>query len=374
MKKRGQEVEEYIEETGNPFTGKKKEELKVFLEHMGLTYDEQISHSIVLREGKEIIATASCQKNVIKCVAISEKHQGQNLLAYLITSLNEYFFRMGISHFFGFTKPKNKELFCNMGLYPVAQTANVLLLENDKNGLEKFLDRLKRETQEQQKAGAENEKGDGIASVVMNCNPFTRGHEYLIREAAQKSKWLHIFILSEEQEFLTTKERYQLVKEGICEITNVILHQTSEYMVSPVVFPTYFIKEKAKAYEMNCELDIRLFGKCIAPELGITDRYVGSEPVCEVTRTYNKCLREQLPWYQIRFHEIPRKTYDNQVISASEVRKKYAVNQLESIRGMLPESTRWYLERKKDERCKRSFSGRCIMEQGKTNSNTERTS
>lgn len=146
---------------------------------------------------------------------------------------------------------------------------------------------------------------------------------------------------------MTTKERYQLVKEGICEITNVILHQTSEYMVSPVVFPTYFIKEKAKAYEMNCELDIRLFGKCIAPELGITDRYVGSEPVCEVTRTYNKCLREQLPWYQIRFHEIPRKTYDNQVISASEVRKKYAVNQLESIRGMLPESTRWYLERKK---------------------------
>lgn len=53
---------EYIEETGNPFTGKKKEELKEFLEYMGLTYDEQITYSVVLREGKEIIATASCQK------------------------------------------------------------------------------------------------------------------------------------------------------------------------------------------------------------------------------------------------------------------------------------------------------------------------
>ena len=261
-----------------------------------------------------------------------------------------------------------------MGLYPVAQTENVLLLENDKNGFEKFLEKLKRETQEQQKAGVENESGEGIGAVVMNCNPFTRGHEYLIREAAQKSKWLHIFILSEEQEFLTTKERYQLVKEGICGIPNVILHQTSEYMISPAVFPTYFIKEKAKAYEMNCELDIRLFGNCIAPELGITDRYVGSEPLCEVTRTYNECLREQLPWYQICFHEISRKTYDNQVISASEVRKKYAENQLESIRGMLPESTRRYLERKKDESYKGSFSGRGIMEQGKKNSDTERTS
>lgn len=54
----------------------------------------------------------------------------------------------------------------------------------------------------------------------------------------------------------------------------MILHQTSEYMISPAVFPIYFIKEKAKAYEMNCQLDIQLFGERIAPELNITDRYV----------------------------------------------------------------------------------------------------
>lgn len=79
----------YIEETGNPFTGKKKEELKEFLEHMGLTYDEQITHSVVLREGKEIIATASCQKNIIKCVAISEKYQGENPLESIREMLPE---------------------------------------------------------------------------------------------------------------------------------------------------------------------------------------------------------------------------------------------------------------------------------------------
>ena len=97
-------MSDYMEETGDPFTGKKKEELKKFLEYMGLTYDEQITHSIVLRKEKEIIATASCQKNIIKCVAVSEAYQGQNLLAHLMTSLIEYFYGMGISHFFGFTK------------------------------------------------------------------------------------------------------------------------------------------------------------------------------------------------------------------------------------------------------------------------------
>ena len=130
-------MSDYMEETGDPFTGKKKEELKKFLEYMGHTYDEQITHSIVLRKEKEIIATASCQKNIIKCVAVSEAYQGQNLLAHLMTSLIEYFYGMGISHFFGFTKPQNKELFCSMGMYPVAQTEKILLLENDKNGLSK---------------------------------------------------------------------------------------------------------------------------------------------------------------------------------------------------------------------------------------------
>lgn len=35
------------------FYREKKEELKKFLEYMGLTYDEQITHSIVLRKEKE---------------------------------------------------------------------------------------------------------------------------------------------------------------------------------------------------------------------------------------------------------------------------------------------------------------------------------
>lgn len=348
-------METYIEEVGDPFTGKRKRELKEFLKKQNLTYDDEITHSVILRNEKEIIATGSCQKNIIKCVAVSELYQGNNLLASVITSLVEYFYGIGIFHFFGFTKPENKSIFCSMGFYPVAQTENVLLMENTKDGLKKFLTVLKKETQDQQTVKVSNVNGQTTGAVVLNGNPFTKGHEYLIRKAAEKSKWVHVFVLSEEQEFLTTQERYELVKEGVKNIPNVILHQTSDYMISPAVFPTYFLKDKEKAYEMNCELDIRIFGKYIAPALGIAKRFVGSEPYCEVTEKYNRYLKERLPEYQIQLYEVPRMCRQDQAVSASLVRKYYGKNQMGAMHEMLPESTYVYLMRKKHESDTNSF-------------------
>ena len=38
-----------------------------------------------------------------------------------------------------------------------------------------------------------------------------------------------------------------MVKEGIRGLDNVILHHTSDYMISSATFPTYFLKTKYKA-------------------------------------------------------------------------------------------------------------------------------
>ena len=339
---------EITEYEGYPLRGREKEELKQFLEMMGLTYDEQITYSLVLKDGEQIVATGSCQKNVIKCVAVRKDCQGQNLLGKIMTGLTRHFFEEGISHYFGFTKPENQEIFRNMGLYPIAKTDRVLLLENKKNGLEEFLNELQRETIQQQKAKSENIAGNGIGAIVANCNPFTRGHAYLVERAAAECRWLHVFLVSEEQPFLRTEERYELVKKGIGNMPNVILHKTSEYMISPAVFPTYFIKEKEQAYEINAALDITIFGKCIAPALGITERYVGEEPFCPVTGAYNRLLKQMLPKWQIQLHEIERKAGNGRAISASEVRKSYQDGKLEQIREMLPETTYCYLEDKKN--------------------------
>ncbi|MGN0295571.1 MAG: [citrate (pro-3S)-lyase] ligase [Lachnospiraceae bacterium] len=337
----------YQERTGDPFRNSELVRLKDFLYEQGLDYDESIEHTVVLEDEGRIIGTGSSHGNVIKCVAVSPDYQGQNLLGTIMTHLVSWLFSKGITHYFGFTKPKNRDIFCSMGMYPVAETENVLLLENKRGGLKKYMNQLEKETKQCQETGTENEAGSGIGAIVANCNPFTGGHRYLIEKAAGECRWLHLFILSEEQKFLSTAERMQLVREGAGDIPNIILHGTSDYLISPAVFPTYFIKDKAQAFSMNCRLDIEIFSGSIAGRLGITKRFVGSEPGCEVTRQYNECLKQELPARGIKVYEIERKQVENQPVSASYVRKCYEEGKLEKVRGMVPKSTFDYLKTKR---------------------------
>lgn len=336
-------LEGYTEKTGHPFEGEEKERLIAFLQEQELEYDENITYSYVMEDEGEIIATGSCHKNVLKCIAVSPNYQGKNLLAVVMTHLVEQMFHQGNTHYFGFTKPKNKAVFCNMGMHPIAETKDVLLLENKKNGLRNYLNLLQNETLQQKEAGTENELGSGVGAIVANCNPFTKGHRYLIEQAADKCKWLHLFILSEEQSDFTSKERFDMVKEGVEDISNVILHRTSDYLISPAVFPTYFIKDKANAYTINCMLDIEIFKNHIAKKFEITKRFIGSEPDCKVTGQYNECLKNVLPECGIEVYEIPRCKIKGNVISASKVRQAWKAGELEQVEYMIPETTKKHL-------------------------------
>ena len=314
--------------TGNPFNGREKERLVSFLKEQDLEYDENITYSMVLEEDGEIIGTASSHNNVIKCVAISKEHQGENLLSTMFSHLVTHMFKQGIYHYFGFTKPKNKRLFEGVGLYPVAETNHVLLLE---------------ETKMAEENGMENKESDEIGAIVANCNPFTKGHRYLVEYAASRCKYLHLFILSEEQEFISSDARFHMVSEGVKDLKNVILHRTSDYLISPVVFPTYFMKEKDQAFTMNCMLDIEIFRRHIAKNLGITKRFVGSEPNCQVTNEYNRCLKEYLPQSGIEVEEIKRLEIADMPVSASNVRCAYQEGRMEDIKRWVPETTYQYL-------------------------------
>lgn len=329
--------------TGNPFVGKEKEKLVSFLKEQDLEYNENITYSMVLEEDGEIIGTASSHNNVIKCVAISKEHQGENLLSTMFSHLVTHMFEQGIYHYFGFTKPKNKRLFEGVGLYPVAETDHVLLLENERDGIKKYMKNLQEETKMAEENGMENKEAEEIGAIVANCNPFTKGHRYLVEYAASRCKYLHLFILSEEQEFISSDARFHMVSEGVKDLKNVILHHTSDYLISPVVFPTYFMKEKDQAFTMNCMLDIEIFRQHIAKNLGITKRFVGSEPNCQVTNEYNRCLKEYLPRSGIKVEEIKRFEIDDTPVSASDVRCAYKESRMEDVKRWVPETTYQYL-------------------------------
>lgn len=317
---------------GRPFKGRELEKVKHFLKRSGLNYDEGIEYTVcVLDEEYKIIGTGSVQNNVIKCVAIDENHRGQGISGEIITHLLQYEFENGCSHIYIYTKPENKVMFGDMGFHTIIETESVLFMENRKFGFAEYLQELIEETPE-----PALEKNKNIGCVVANCNPFTLGHKYLLETAQKSCDYLHLFILSEDRSFFSSGERYEMVKAGIEGMEKIILHRTSDYIISAATFPVYFFKDQMTGKQANCELDLRLFGEQISKKLGITKRFVGTEPVCSVTKSYNEMMKQILPQYGIEVVELERKKIDQQYISASTVRKLLMEGKKEAAKEMVP--------------------------------------
>ncbi len=328
------EYSQFYEEYGEPFTGRKKQKLEQFLHRLDLQYDQgaEFTVNLVTQDG-EIAATGSLEKNVLKCIAVDDAYQGEGLSSRVVTLLMNRAMAQGHSHLFVFTKPKNRAMFSDLGFYPIIQTEDVLFMENVRDGITRYVRSLERP-----------EQVDGlVGAIVANCNPFTNGHRYLIETAAAQCGVLHLFVLSEDRSAFPAEVRYELVKQGIAGIDNVILHHTSDYLISSAVFPTYFIKEQSRAGEINCELDLRIFCEYFAKELGITKRFVGTEPFCPVTCAYNQAMKQVLGRYGIEVVEIARKKEDQLEISASRVRACMKSGDYEEIARIVPKSTMDYL-------------------------------
>ena len=322
-------------ETGRPFSGLMLEKLRQFLHMNGLDYDPAVGFTVALMEDDEIIATASLDGGTVKCVAVSPMHQGEGLTAHLMTAVRQEAFDRGIQHLMLFTKPGNLMMFREFGFHPVIRTDSVLLMENRRSGLDDFL------------KGLERPAGDPgvVGCIVANCNPFTLGHRYLIETAAKQVDTLHVFILSESRSMFSPEARMDLAKAGCRDLENVYFHPTGPYMVSSATFPTYFIKDKTRAGDIHCGLDVRLFGEKIAPALGVTRRFVGTEPNCVVTNAYNAQMKAHLPGYGVEVVEIPRREIGGEAISASRVRAFLEKGDFEAIRTLVPDGTYEYLIR-----------------------------
>jgi len=203
-----------------------------------------------------------------------------------------------------------------------------------------YIDTVLQETPSSWKEGV-------FGAVVMNCNPFTLGHKYLICQAAKEVDYLYIFVVEEDKSFFPFKDRIKLVKDGTTEFVNVTVVPSGRLIISSVTFPGYFLKDSPDAVGVDTSLDVDIFARYIAGPLHITKRFVGEEPIDMVTRSYNESMKEILPRYGIELHEIPRKESGGGVISASRVRKALKLNDFETIKKLVPKTTLRYLEERK---------------------------
>ena len=179
----------------------------------------------------------------------------------------------------------------------------------------------------------------------MNCNPFTKGHRYLIEESCKRVDWLIVFVVEEDIALFTFEERYRLVKEGTKDLDNVIVVPSGELILSDNNFSEYFTKKENDVAVLNAEYDINIFADYIAKPLHISYRFAGEEPNDKLTNIYNETMKKILPNKGIEFVEFPRITINKEVVSTSTVRKYLEEREYEKAFALVPQSTMEYLER-----------------------------
>lgn len=344
----------YIEITHRP-QGETYTTWSAFLANAGLTPDLYVTQTVLIWEDSRLIATGSRQANILKCIAIDSAHRGEDLTATILTALRKEAFREGHRHLFLYTKPENQYLFSSLFFYPVARTDKVLLMENQKDGIGCFLESLPTHLPE-----ATDTSIPIIGAAVMNCNPFTKGHRYLIETAAGECDHLYVFVLSEDQSLFSASDRMEMVRLGTKDLPNVTVYPTGPYLISSATFPTYFLKERDNAQQVHCLLDIEIFTKYFVPKFAITRRYVGTEPLSPLTARYNEALKAHLPQKDVEVRELPRLMYRfedthslctgdsataaSDPISASAVRALIHAGNPEAIRPLVPSTTFEYLQ------------------------------
>lgn len=179
-----------------------------------------------------------------------------------------------------------------------------------------------------------------IGSIVMNCNPFTFGHRFLIEKALKTVDFLIIFVVEEDESLFSFQECFAMVCQGTSGLDHIMVVPSGPYILSKNTFSEYFQKISDENLKKNTEDDITLFAEKIAPKLGIAYRFVGEEREDKVTSEYNEAMKRILPHYGIQVVEIPRKANGSTVISASRVRQCLEMNQMEELDELVPASTK----------------------------------
>ena len=310
-----------------------RRQVEDFLGSNGLRLGEVDLYLAVLSENGAILAGGGLQRDIIKCLAVSAEARSLGLSVPLISRLISVASERGFTNLKVFTKPENRALFESLGFKLLAEAPKAILMENGR-GLEDYCNYLR------------GHRAPGV--IVMNANPFTLGHRYLVDQASP----VVVIPVKEDVSRFPYTERLAMIRAGAGEWADVV--EGSDYQISAATFPTYFLKDLSDAAETQMRLDIDLFGRHIAPALGARVRFVGSEPADPLTARYNALMKELLPAYGVDVVEIPRLTVGEPVeppalrqaqvpVTATRVRALLDAGRFKAASALTPASTWPYL-------------------------------
>lgn len=322
----------------NPFDVKL---VKDFLANLDFDYNpKEVDCTMILYNlNNKIIGTGSYKSRTLRYVAVAPEFRESTAFADIVTFLTNKLLAIH-QHTFVFTRPDKARLFEGLGYKEIARVEPLFTV------LE-FGFRTIRDYQDYLKNIKVKTFSNEIASIVVNCNPFTNGHLYLIEKAAEENEVVYLFVVEENLSVFPFEIRWKLIENGIKHLPNVVMVKGGHYIVSGGIFPSYFLKNEAESLitDKQAELDITIFAKYFVPVLNLKKRYVGTENYCVTTAAYNKAMHKILPLVGVKVVEITRKSAisENNYISASKVREAIKNNKLAEIKEFLPQTSYDYL-------------------------------
>lgn len=323
-----------------------------FLEANQLRLDEVDYYAVVTRpDSDEILAGGGLQGDIVKCIAVGEQLRDEHISNRLISHLISEASQRGHQSVKVFTKPQNRQIFESLGFRLVGEAPLAILMENGQ-GIERYKSYLQGVSDAISRTPVPPHPHTS-SIIVMNANPFTRGHQYLIEQAAQQVEHLFVIPVKEDKSLFPYIERKAMIEAAIKLIeskspslsgegqggASITLCDGSDYAISAATFPTYFLKKLDDAADTQMRLDLDIFKRHLAPALGATIRFVGSEPDDALTCHYNELMREMLP--EVR--EIERMQENGEVVSASKVRKAIENGDFQRAAALVPPTTIPYL-------------------------------
>lgn len=312
------------------------QDLVKLLEENDLLLEEGIQHTIGIYKDSVLLASGSIKGNILMCIAVKEDRQNSNIINILMENLLLKARNLGIENLFVFTKDRYINSFKHLGFNLVSMVNGVAVLEIPPFGLSNYLKKIS-------KLKFKNDSSKTIGSIIMNCNPFTLGHRFLVEESLKYCDYLYIFIVEEDKSTFPFLDRYEMVLQGVNDLGRVKVIPGGDYIISSITFPSYFLKNK-NVKKHQADIDIDIFTKHIASTMNINKRFVGTEPYCETTKMYNEVLSENLKESGIDLVIIERFIVAGEYVSASKVRRILIENDFDKLNKYLPKSTIKYLK------------------------------
>lgn len=311
-----------------------KEKIRNFLSTLNLQYENDINYSLYMVDSYDnIIATISLSDYIIKCLAVSNEHEDENLESELINKLIEKLKNDNKFYYLVFSLIKYESLFINLGFKKIASTDKTIILEYGSPSIDVVLDRLKNKIETTLDCKLDSSR---VCSIVINADPFTNGHLSLVEEGiVRRYDCILVFVVSDNKGFFNEKERLSLAYVSLLPYDNVIVVPSTRYIISEMTFPNCYLDNDKSLYDKNEEwakLDALIFRDYFMEKLNISKRFLGSE-IDHYMVQYNNVLKEVLG---DKVEIIDRIKLGDKPIRAKDVREHIINGNMEEVQRLVP--------------------------------------